>query len=176
MTFSLVDFAILVIMAWCIVKSFMRGFVREVLGIVTVLIALLLAAWLYHRSAPLFKDVVRTENLALFFAFSVIFVGVLIIGTVAIWLITRFMKFAKLQWFDQLLGGAFGFIRGWVFVSVLLLGLTAFGVQTDRVRTSALAPYFLPGSRLLAVVTPYDLKARFLVGYRAVEKWWRDQS
>ena len=109
----------------------------------------LLAAWLYHRTAPLFKDVVKTENLALFFAFSTIFIATLLIGAVVIWLLTRFMKFAHLQWFDRILGAAFGLVRGWVFASVLLLGLTAFNVQTERVRSSDLAPYFLPGSRVL---------------------------
>jgi len=174
--FSLIDFLILIIMAWCIVSSAMKGFVREVLGLATILIALLLASWFYHRAGPLFKDVVKTENLGLFFAFSVIFLGTLLVGSVAIWLATRFLKFAKLQLVDRVLGGAFGFIRGWVLVAVVLLGLTAFDVQTERVKNSGLAPYFLPGSRVIATVTPFDLKARFLVGYRAVEKWWREQK
>src|SRR5205823_10057694 len=108
-------------------------------------------------------------------AFSVIFLGTLLVGALIIWLITRVMKFAKLQWFDRLLGAAFGFIRGWVLAAVLLLGLTAFDVQTERIRNSELAPYFLPGARVIAVVTPFDLKARFLVGTRALEKWWREQ-
>jgi len=176
MHFSLIDPLILIIMAWCIVSSYRRGFVKEVFGLGSVIVGLLLASWFYERTAPAFKDVVKTENLALFFAFFVIFVAVLAVGTLAIWLTTRFMKFAKLQWFDHALGAAFGFIRGWVFAAVMLLCLTAFNVQTERVRSSALAPYFLPGSRLLAILTPYDLKARFLVGYRAVEKWWREQS
>ncbi len=174
MHFSLIDLAIVLIMAWCIARSAMKGFMREILGLATIVLAILISAWFYQRTAFLFKDVVRTENLALFFSFSTIFILVLVIGAVATWLAARFMKFAKLQWFDRLLGAAFGFIRGWVFVSVLLLGLTAFDIQSERVRTSGLAPYFLPGSRVLAVVTPYDLKARFLVGYRAVEKWWRE--
>jgi membrane protein required for colicin V production len=174
--FSLLDFLIIIIMVWCIVSSAMKGFVREVFGLATLLAAILLAAWLYHRTAPLFKDVVKTENLALFFAFCVIFFGTLVVGFVVIWLVTRFMKFAKLQWFDRVLGAAFGFIRGWAFGAVLLLGLTAFNVQTERVRSSDLAPYFLPGARVIATVTPYDLKARFLVEYRAIEKWWREQK
>jgi len=175
MPFSLLDVAIIAIMALCIVRSAMRGFLKEVLGLGTLLVALLLAAWFYQRTAPAFKDVVKTENLALFLAFSVIFLVTLIAGSLAIWFTTRLMKFAHLQWFDRLLGAAFGFIRGWVFAAVLLLGLTAFDVQTERIRNSGLAPYFLPGSRVIAVLTPYDLKARFLVGYRAVEKWWREQ-
>ena len=86
-----------------------------------------------------------------------------------------FMKLAKLQWADRLLGAAFGFIRGWMIGAVILLGLTAFDVQTERVRNSQLAPYFLPGSRAMAVITPYELKAKFLVGYRALERWWQQQ-
>jgi membrane protein required for colicin V production len=176
MHFSIIDFFILLIMAWCIVRSAMKGFVREILWLATVLVAIIIAGLFYHSAGPLFKDLVKTENLALFLAFSLIFVGTLVLGVLVIWLITRFMKFAKIEWFDQMLGAAFGFIRGWLLVSVLLLGLTAFDVQTERIKNSGLAPYFLPGARVIAVITPYDMKARFLVGYRAVEKWWRDRA
>jgi membrane protein required for colicin V production len=176
MHFSLIDFLILIIMAWCIVISYRRGFVKEVFGLGAVIVGLLLASWFYERTAPMFKDVVKTENLALFLAFSVIFIGTLVAAALIIWLATRFMKFAKLQWVDRVLGAAFGFIRGWVFAAVLLLVFTAFGLQTERVRNSGLAPYFLPGSRVMAVLTPYDLRARFLVGYRSIEKWWREQK
>ncbi len=173
--FSLLDWIILLILAYSTAVSWFKGFVREALGLITVLAGVLLAAWSYRRVAGLFKDVVRTENLALFFGFSVIFVATLIAGLVIIWLITKFVKFAKIQWADRMLGAAFGFIRGWVISAVVLLALTAFEVQTERLRNSELAPYFLPGSRVIAVMTPYEMKAKFLVGYRALERWWRQQ-
>src|SRR5213078_964039 len=147
-----------------------KGFVREILGLVTVLVAVLLAAWSYRGVGSLFKDVVRTENIALFFGFSLIFLVTLLAGFVIIWLIAKFMKFAQLQWADRLLGAAFGFIRGWVIAAVVLLALTAFDVQTERLKNSELVPYFLPGSRVIAVMTPYEMKAKFLVGYRALER------
>ena len=153
----------------------MRGFVREIYLVMAVLVGSLLAGWLYRPVGNLFKDVVRTENLALFLGFSLIFQGTLLAGALITWLISRFMKLAKLQWADRLLGAAFGFIRGWLIGSVILLALTAFEVQTERVRNSQLAPYFLPGSRAIAVITPYELKAKFLVGYRALERWWQEQ-
>ena len=171
--FSLLDWIILLILVYSTAVSLFKGFVREALGLITVLAGVLLAAWSYRSVASLFKDVVKTENLALFFGFSVIFLVTLLAGFVTIWLITRFMKFAKLQWADRLLGAAFGFIRGWVIGAVILLALTAFEVQTERLRNSELAPYFLPGSRVIAVMTPYEMKAKFLVGYRALERWWR---
>ena len=157
MHFSLIDPLILIIMAWCIFSSYRQGFVKEVFGLGSVIVGLLLASWFYERTAPAFKDVVKTENLALFFGFSVIFLGTLLVGLLVTWLITKFVKFAKIEWFDRCLGAAFG-------------------LQTERVRNSGLAPYFLPGSRVMAVLTPYDLRARFLVGYRSIEKWWREQK
>lgn len=173
--FSILDWFILAIFVYCVAISAWKGFIRETLGLATVLAAAFIASWSYRAAAGLFKDVVRTENIALFLGFSVIFLATLLAGFVAILLITRFMKFAKLEWADRLLGAAFGLIRGWVIGVVLLLALTAFEIQTERVKNSELAPLFLPGSRVLAAMTPYELKAKFLVGYRATERWWREQ-
>jgi len=173
--FSLLDWLLLAILVYSIAVSWFKGFIREILGLITVLAAVLLAASFYRGVGQLFKDVVRTENIALFFGFSLIFVMTLVAGFVVIWLITKFMKFAKLQWADRLLGAAFGFIRGWVISAAILLALTAFEIQTERLKGSELAPYFLPGSRVIAVMTPYEMKAKFLVGYRALERWWRQQ-
>jgi membrane protein required for colicin V production len=169
---TLLDWVIVGILAYSIAISAVHGFVREIFGLISILIAGLLASWFYRPAARLFKDVVRTENLALFFGFSLIFLATLLAGVLTIWLITRFIKFAKLQWADRVLGADFGFIRGWLIGAVLLLGLTAFEVQTERLKNSELAPYFLPGSRVIATITPYELKAKFLVGYRALERWW----
>ena len=173
--FSLLDWLLLAILVYSIAVSWFKGFIREVLGLITVLVGVLLAAWFYRGVGRLFKDVVRTENIALFFGFSLIFVMTLVAGFLVIWLVTKFMKFAKLQWADRLLGAAFGFIRGWLISAAILLALTAFEIQTERLKGSELAPYFLPGSRVIAVMTPYEMKAKFLVGYRALERWWRQQ-
>jgi membrane protein required for colicin V production len=172
--FSLLDWLIVAVLVYSVVMSWFKGFVREVLGLITVVAGILLATWFYRGVGALFKDVVRTENIALFFGFSLIFLVTLLAGFIAIWLATRFMKFAKLQWADRLLGAAFGFIRGWMVCAAILLGLTAFEIQTERLKNSVLAPYFLPGSRVIAIMTPYEVKAKFLVGYRALERWWRE--
>src|SRR5262245_38052676 len=175
MNLSLLDFLIIAIVVYSVAISWFKGFIREILGLITVVAGVLLAAWFHRPVGALFKDVVRTENIALFFGFSLIFLVTLIIGFLIIWLVTRFMKFAKLQWADRLLGAAFGFIRGWMICAAILLALTAFEIQTERLKNSELVPYFLPGSRVIAMLTPYEIKAKFLVGYRALERWWREQ-
>jgi len=169
------DWVVIAILVYTVVISAMRGFVREILSLASILVALVVAGWFYRSATPLVKDVVKTENVALFFGFSIVFVGTLLAAFLVVRIITKFVKFAKVEWFDRCLGVAFGLIRGWVLAAIVVLGLTAFEVQTDRGRSSEMARFFLPGSRVVALVTPYEVKARFLVGYRAVEQWWREQ-
>jgi membrane protein required for colicin V production len=174
--FSIIDWLVLFILIGSIVVSAMKGFVREAFRLGSIVLAFLLASWFYRPVSVLFKDVVKTESLALFFGFSVVFLGTLLVGFLVTWLITKFVKLARIQFFDRCLGAAFGFIRGWLLGAIIFMGLTAFNVQTERVKSSELAPYFLPGSRVIAYLTPYDLRARFLVGLRTIEKWWQQPS
>jgi membrane protein required for colicin V production len=172
--FTLLDWLIVAIVLYSVVMSTLRGFVREVLGLVTVVLGLFLAAWFHDELALLFKDVVINENLALFFGFSILFLGTLVVGFTTIWFIYRVFKVAHVEWFDRLLGGAFGLVRGWLIAAVIFIGLTSFGIQAEAVRNSELSPYFLAGSRAVAVLTPFELKAKFLIGYEEVQRWWSE--
>ena len=176
MNFNLLDWIVLLILLTSVVLSAIKGFVREILGILSLLLAFLFGAWFYRAAAVPFKEVVKTENIALFLGFVIVFLGTLLVGAFAIWVARKLIKFAQIQWFDRTLGAAFGFIRGWLLGSIVFLALTSFELQVERVRSSQLAPYFLPGSRIIALATPRDLKTRFRDGYRAVEEWWRDHS
>jgi len=173
--FTIIDWFVLIILLASIVFAFLKGFVRELIGLASIVLAFLLAAWFYTAASSLFKDVVKTENLALFCGFSIVFLGTLIAGFLVAWLISTFMKFAKLQWFDRCLGALFGLIRGWLLGGIVFLGLTAFDIRISSVRNSELAPYFLPASRMIALVTPSEFKDRFRSGYAAIERWWKEQ-
>ncbi len=171
---TLLDWLVFAILVYSIVMSAMRGFVREVLGLATVVAGVLLAAWFYRDVGTIFLSIIRTEDLALFFGFFLLFGATLLVGFTLIWLTYKFFEFAHIEWFDRLLGGAFGFVRGWLIGVVIFLGLTSFEVQSEAVRNSELSPYFLPGSRVVAVVTPFELKAKFLIGYEEIQRWWRE--
>ena len=89
MTVNLLDVVVGLILVASIVLSAMKGFVRELLGIASVVAAFLLGAWFYRTAAGPFKEVVKTENLALFLGFSVVFLGTLLAGVLVIWLATK---------------------------------------------------------------------------------------
>jgi membrane protein required for colicin V production len=170
--FNILDWVVLAILLWSIVTSVMRGFVREVLGLATIVAGLLVASWFHGRIAPLVEALVRTENQALLVSFAGLFLLTLLAGFGAIRLIRKFVKFARVEWVDRLLGGAFGFVRGWLVAAVIFLALTSFGVLSGTVGSSRLSPFFLPAVRVVAAFTPFDLRARFLVGYEHIRRLW----
>jgi membrane protein required for colicin V production len=173
--FTIVDWLILIIVLASVVFAALKGFTRELIGMGSMVLAFILASWFYTAAAEPFKDVVKTENLALFLGFSIVFLGTLIAGILIAWLVSTFIKLARLQWFDRCLGALFGLVRGWMLGGIILVGLTAFNIQSVSVKNSVLAPYFLPASRMIALVTPSDFKDRFRSGYAAIERWWKEQ-
>jgi membrane protein required for colicin V production len=173
--FTFVDWLILIIFLASIVFAALKGFTRELIGMGSMVLAFMLASWFYTAAAEPFKDVVKTENLALFLGFSIIFLGTLIAGILIAWLVSTFIKLARLQWFDRCLGALFGLVRGWMLGGIILVGLTAFDIQSASVKNSVMAPYFLPASRMIALVTPSEFKSRFRSGYASIEQWWKEQ-
>jgi membrane protein required for colicin V production len=99
------------------------------------------------------------------------------VGAIAAYVANRFVKMASLEWFDRLLGGVFGFLRGWAVTSIIVLALIAFPVRDNLVAQSQLAPYLLAGARAAVLVVPQELKDRFHEEYRKVlETWNRNRS
>jgi membrane protein required for colicin V production len=176
MTFNLLDWTVLLILVASVIFSAVKGFVRELFGIIVLVAAFFVGAWFYRTAATPFKEVVKSENIALFLGFAIAFVGTLLAGALVIWVAQKLIKFARIQWFDRLLGAAFGFIRGWLLGSIVFLVLTSFDLQAERVKSSQLAPYYMPGARFIALAAPLHLKTRFADGYRAVETWWYEHS
>lgn len=174
--FTVLDWIVVVIITYSVVTSVVRGFVREVLGLATLVLALLIASWFHAPLGRILAGFLRSENQALFASFVILFGATFVVGFVAIRLIRKLVKFASVEWVDRILGGAFGLVRGWLIAAVLFLALTSFGIGAAAVRSSSLSHYFLPAVRLLATLTPFDLKARYLIGYEEVRRWWTEEG
>jgi membrane protein required for colicin V production len=172
--FTLLDWIILLLVVASIVSSFLKGFARETISLVSVITGLLLASWFFPLLGHFFGTFVKTQDIASLLGFASIFFGCVLLGVVISLMVNKLIETVHLRWFDRLLGAAFGLIRGWLIGAVLFLMLTAFPVQLESIQKARLAPYLLAGARALALVTPSPMKAKFLEGYRKVEKYWRE--
>jgi membrane protein required for colicin V production len=122
-----VDYAILGILLISSFISLIRGFVKEALS----LAGWVMAFWISLSFAvPLSKLLVSSMDdptLRLIIAFGVLFVLTLIVSAVINFFASRLVQRTGLTGTDRFLGVIFGFLRGALLVSVLVLlaGLTS---------------------------------------------------
>ena len=121
-----VDYAILGILLISSFISLMRGFVKEALSLVGWVLAFWVSLSFAVPLSKLFESSSDDPTLRLIIAFVVLFVLSLIVSAVINFFASRLVQRTGLTGTDRFLGVIFGFLRGAVLVSVLVLlaGLT----------------------------------------------------
>ncbi len=166
------DFVFAGIILISVVFALKKGLAREIISLIALIGGFILAVYYYPIVALWFAEYARTDSIANLIGFLTIFLGGLLIGAIAAFLVNRFLKAASLEWVDHLLGALFGLLRGWVVSSIIVLALIAFPVREDIMVRSFFAPYMLAGARTAVFLVPQDLKDKFNEQYLKVLQAW----
>lgn len=124
---TIIDYAMLAIIALSVLFGAIRGLVREVLSLVAWIAAFVAANFLAGEFAQLLPQGWATEELRLLVGFMAVFLVVLVAMSVLAILASKLVKSAGLAWEDRAFGGGFGLVRGLLVVLILalLVGLTS---------------------------------------------------
>ena len=155
------DISIIVILIISVAAGVYRGLVRESLSLVVWVAALLVAIRFSELSAvwisdfELFGYPLPGADLQLVLLFVLLFVGVLIVGSVIKNAVSRAVRHSFMGLSDRLLGGLFGVARSGVIVLALVLvsGLTSLPFA-DEWRSSVLVPPFERAARYVMCYAP----------------------
>lgn len=139
-----------------------KGLVREITSIIALIGGFILAVIYYPAVASRLNAFSRTESIANLLGFMIIFLSCILFGAVAAWIINRFLKAASLKWFDRILGGIFGFLRGWAISSILVIAIISFPSSENPMTRSTLAPYLIMGARAASYRGSEELKGKVL--------------
>lgn len=139
------DWTIVAILVLSALISVKRGFVREALSLATWVAAILVAMIFGGRLAILLVGHIDTPSLRELVAFTLLFVGTLLVGALVNYVISTLVKVTGLSGTDRLLGMCFGLARGAIIVMALLIFLPGLiSVQEDSWwQQSQLIPSFL---------------------------------
>lgn len=120
------DWLIVLAIATSVVIGLFRGLVVEVMALLVWALALAASALLAPKLADALGTAIETPSARIFLAYALVFVGVLLVGAIATWMLRKLVAGTGLSGTDRLLGGVFGIARGVVLVVlvVLMLGLT----------------------------------------------------
>ena len=149
------DIALLTIVGLSTIVGLWRGFVVEVMSLAVWVAAFWLAFAFGDEAAALFEGAVQAPSARLFLGYAMLFVGALMVGGLATWLMGKLVKSTGLSGTDRLLGLVFGLLRGAALacVLVLLLGFTAMP-RDPWWRESRLLPHFQAGAEWLRTWLP----------------------
>ena len=122
-----VDYAILGILLISSFISLVRGFVKEALSLVGWIMAFWISLSFAVPLSKLLAASMEDPTLRLIIAFIVLFILTLIVSAVINFFASRLVQRTGLTGTDRFLGVIFGFLRGALLVSVLVLlaGLTS---------------------------------------------------
>jgi membrane protein required for colicin V production len=158
-----------------VLSSLRKGLTREVIGLVTVILALMLGTWMYGSAGSFLLPYVSSPWVANLAGFVIVFSLVMLAGAVVSYAAGKMLKFTGLSIFDHLLGAGFGVVRGVLIATALVMAIMAFSPGTEpppSVVRSRLAPYVVDAARVFAAMAPRELKDGFRRTYAQVQETW----
>ena len=171
------DFVLALILIASGVAGLRRGFSRQIIGLISGVLALLLGIWFYGTVGFYLLPYASSRTLANAGGFAVVFCGVLLLGALASFVAGRFLKVTVLSIVDHLLGAGFGLLRGLVFAIAIILGVMAFSrgdKPPEAIVHSRMAPYIVDAARTVVSMAPRDLKEGFRRTYAQVKAAWSE--
>jgi membrane protein required for colicin V production len=138
-----IDVIIFVIIGLSFLFGLWRGLVKEVLSLVTWIAALVLARLYSGELAEFMVNVIENEAARFVAAFAIVFVVVMMAGTLLNHMISKLLAISALKVADRVFGGVFGIARGAVIALVILFIVGPFVDETERYQQSRLIPYGL---------------------------------
>lgn len=156
-----VDIALLAILGMSALVGLWRGFVVEVMSLAVWVAAFWVAFAFGDDVAVMFEGSVESPSARLFLGYAMLFVGALIVGGLATWLMGKLVQSTGLSGTDRILGLGFGLLRGAALccVLVLLMGFTPMP-QDAWWRTSRVLPTFQVGAEWMRAWLPATVAER----------------
>ena len=167
------DIVVIVILAYGLIRGVFRGLVREISSIIGVLDGFYAAYTYYPRVAQLIAPWIADSGYRNILGFLLIFSAIVIVVAILAVVIKYLLNIAYLGWIDRLTGAVFGFAKGVLVCCVIFIVLTAFLPKgAPLIKKSTLAPYGARASEIMAGVLSQDMKNKFLVKIKELQKYW----
>jgi membrane protein required for colicin V production len=139
---TVVDYAIIGLLAVSAVVGVVRGLLREVIALVTWIVALIVA-WRYSGLLePHLGGLLSEPRVRLWTARAILLFAVLFAGAGVGWVAEYLVRLSLFSGMDRFLGFVFGLLRGLVILGVLVMFCQTLRLDGERWwRKSTLIPY-----------------------------------
>ncbi len=167
------DMAIIIILGTTLVMGLFRGGIKEIFSLGSVILGFVIANSFYEDAGRLLAGYLQNSSLAEVFGYALLFVGsgiaIRLVGTQ----LAKGTRKIKLGWADHLVGGTFGFIKGGLIVSIIVMIMSSFFPNAKVLKGSDLTPYVISAVGLIARVAPREIRQRFTDSREKLQETWQ---
>ena len=167
---------VLVILA-SVASGLRTGLARVVVHLAATIVGLLAGFWLYKTVAIYVDPDLHNSTQDQLVGFAIPFFAVLTLGSLVGMLLSRLVQWIGLGWFDHLMGGFAGALRGALLIAASLAMLIAFAPSPlpPFLTESRVIPYAAQVSAVLAEMAPSGLRQEFHRQIQKLKQYWPDQ-
>lgn len=170
------DIALLVLACVLVVVGMMKGLVRILIGLAALVAAFAVAARYHQPLADKLSGLELPSRPMMLITYVLIFIGVMLTGSLLAFLLRKLIKAAMLSWADRLGGAALGLVVALVAAALLVLPIVAYSPWSEgMLRSSVLAPYVTAVADLASPLVPDELSDLYDRRIEDLRQFWRDQ-
>ena len=152
---NFIDYFLITVVGLSIVLSLFRGFVREVISLIGLVLAFIVASRVSASTGDYLGQWIPSSTMADIAGFALIFIIVMVVVGIIGALIRKLVDLAALTATDRTLGIFFGAARGMLLIALCFLVYTSY-TKPDAawLKQSTLAPYGIQLGELLGQAIP----------------------
>ena len=152
---NFIDYFLITVVGLSIVLSLFRGFVREIISLIGLILAFIVASRVSGATGDYLGQWIPSSTMADIAGFALVFIIVMVVVGIVGALIRKLVDLAELTATDRTLGIFFGAARGMLLIALCFLVYTSY-TKPDAawLKQSTLAPYAIQLGELLGQAIP----------------------
>lgn len=160
-----------------VISGFLAGFARAGIGLLAAITGVVFGFWFYSIPAERIHKFISSVAVSNLIGFLVVFFACTMLGGLIGNLLAKLLKWTGLSWLDRIMGAGFGLIRGGLAAVAFVSVLMAFTPRPvpGWMTGSALLPYAIDESNMIASLAPRALKDPVRDTIREIRQAWDDQ-
>jgi membrane protein required for colicin V production len=168
------DVFVVVIISFCMILGYFKGLIREVSGIIGVIVGFYGANTYYQMLTPYLETLIKTPGARSLICFFALFCAILILISLLAALIRKFLSLVFLGWMGRFFGLVFGTAKGGLIVSVLFIMMMTFiPGNVQFLSGSKTAPYVSRVANAMTLFLSQSMKTDFSKHLEGIIVKWK---
>ena len=158
MLLNVLDWIIIIILLFFLIKSIIRGAAREIFPLLALFLAGFCSCKYSVKIVPYLESFLNQKWPQHIIAFVIFFLAIYLLVILAGWLIYKLIKAISLSFLDRAIGALIGTAKAYVLACLLIFFISLFPQGNTLLKNSVLAGYCLPFITLVSGFVPEEFK------------------